>query len=425
MIAALLRSVDAAQRRLRFSSQRITVVRLLSRSMKREDFNSVLLHCADPRDVLSTVAKVLEIPLPAVLEEVASLLKVRCVAALPPVSISLLERLCPEWRLEQYSRIGFLPLLEDGRVNAIACVDPASADELVPALRSYPKVLVPWPVLRRALHADSSLKVDPTEHGAHSHFPASELLAALIHEAQRWNATTLRLNIGEKGSDPRYEMLTTTLRRATGTIDPSIAEPLSTLCGRLLNNPEDPLPYEWRVSEYKGGIYTLRQKGASSPSPTGLSSGDSISQGDRVSKDLARPFVNHHATTPDVLIVEDQGVYGAVLRRYLERQSLTSEHCQNGEEALTLLQSGRCTPRLIVSDVHMPKMEGDTLLKALKSSPTLERIPVIMLTSDTNPEVEAKLILDGAHACLRKSEDSRVVSAYVVRFLAPKQGKVS
>jgi len=57
-------------------------------------------------------------------------------------------------------------------------------------------------------------------------------------------------------------------------------------------------------------------------------------------------------------------------------------HVTCGEEALTYLRSGEhARPSLIVLDLQMPGMTGLELLRAIKSSPALAKIPVVVLTT--------------------------------------------
>lgn len=91
---------------------------------------------------------------------------------------------------------------------------------------------------------------------------------------------------------------------------------------------------------------------------------------------MPAPQVEAQAET--VLIVEDN----ADLRHYLSKhlsnlyRVLEAEH---GEVGLQLAQQHR--PDLILSDVMMPKMDGVSLLRAIKADPDLATIPVILLTA--------------------------------------------
>lgn len=58
--------------------------------------------------------------------------------------------------------------------------------------------------------------------------------------------------------------------------------------------------------------------------------------------------------------------------------------CKDGMEAWEQAQSGP-RPDVVVTDVMMPRMDGLSLAKQLKSKPTLATVPVVMLTAKTGP----------------------------------------
>jgi CheY-like chemotaxis protein len=79
-----------------------------------------------------------------------------------------------------------------------------------------------------------------------------------------------------------------------------------------------------------------------------------------------------------VLLVEDNDEMRFYLREILGTTVKTFE-ARNGREALKYLKDQ--TPDLIISDVMMPEMDGSELLKHLKGSEELKRIPVVVLTA--------------------------------------------
>ena len=64
--------------------------------------------------------------------------------------------------------------------------------------------------------------------------------------------------------------------------------------------------------------------------------------------------------------------------------SITCLVAGSGMEALALLENRSSLPDFIFLDINMPMMDGKQCLKALKSIPHLQAIPVIMYSTSTD-----------------------------------------
>lgn len=99
-----------------------------------------------------------------------------------------------------------------------------------------------------------------------------------------------------------------------------------------------------------------------------------------------------------ILVVEDDTDMRALIKRTLLNAGYAVNAAGNGlEAAATCLTS---TPDLIISDVHMPRMNGFEMIKILKSEPTMAGIPVIFLTADSTGQERGNEL--GAVAYLTK-----------------------
>lgn len=91
----------------------------------------------------------------------------------------------------------------------------------------------------------------------------------------------------------------------------------------------------------------------------------------------------------EVLLVEDNPNDAELTLHALRRRHLADHilHVQDGEEALEFLRhEGRYAGRghalkVVLLDLKMPKMDGLKVLRAMKSDPCMQEIPVVMLTS--------------------------------------------
>ena len=100
------------------------------------------------------------------------------------------------------------------------------------------------------------------------------------------------------------------------------------------------------------------------------------------------PDMNAEGRERQVLIVEDDFVNREMLKANLENgyEILCAE---TGEEALAMIHEHSGTLSLVLLDLNLPGMNGLDLLQEIKKDMDLSRIPVIVLTSDTESEVKS------------------------------------
>jgi CheY-like chemotaxis protein len=81
---------------------------------------------------------------------------------------------------------------------------------------------------------------------------------------------------------------------------------------------------------------------------------------------------------PAVLVVEDDVHIATVLRTYLEADGYQVEVAQDGHAAIQLARTLR--PFAITLDISLPKLDGWSVLNALKRDPETESIPVVVVS---------------------------------------------
>jgi two-component system, sensor histidine kinase and response regulator len=115
------------------------------------------------------------------------------------------------------------------------------------------------------------------------------------------------------------------------------------------------------------------------------------------------------AAQVNILIVEDSPTQTKLLRLILEENNYNVDSAPNGIKALECV--GRKKPDLIITDIVMPEMDGFALCKALKSDLALKHIPLMLLTSLSDPEDVIKGLQAGADNFLTKPyEDTFLIS---------------
>ena len=92
---------------------------------------------------------------------------------------------------------------------------------------------------------------------------------------------------------------------------------------------------------------------------------------------------------PQILTVDDAAAVRRVAEKTLAPFDCEFSAAANGFNALFAME--RALPDLILLDVNMPTMGGVEMLTMMRANPTLQAIPVIMLTSPADHAVMAQL----------------------------------
>ena len=85
-----------------------------------------------------------------------------------------------------------------------------------------------------------------------------------------------------------------------------------------------------------------------------------------------------------VLIVDDNRTNRRILEGMLSRWEMISVSVEEGQEALNALSGARAAGQpfsLVLTDMHMPKMDGFTLIEQIRKRPELATATIMMLTS--------------------------------------------
>jgi two-component system response regulator len=115
----------------------------------------------------------------------------------------------------------------------------------------------------------------------------------------------------------------------------------------------------------------------------------------------------------EILLVEDNITDAELTIRSLRKNHVTNNilHVKNGEEALDFIfgtgpfkgkRNMNSYPRIILLDIHMPKVNGIEVLQRLKDDPITKVIPVIILTSSGESPDIRKCYALGANSYIVK-----------------------
>ena len=117
-----------------------------------------------------------------------------------------------------------------------------------------------------------------------------------------------------------------------------------------------------------------------------------------------------------LLIVEDSLTQAMQLRHTLEQHGFRADVVHNGQQALEYLVHKR--PTVIISDVVMPEMGGYELCRHIKDDDDLKDIPVILLTSLSDPHDIIRGLESGANNFIVKPYDERFLVSRIQYTLA-------
>lgn len=120
----------------------------------------------------------------------------------------------------------------------------------------------------------------------------------------------------------------------------------------------------------------------------------------------------------DILIVEDSATQAAQIKYLLESQHYNVKVTSNGQQALNWLAEHR--PSLIISDIVMPEMNGFELCEKIKSFEHTADIPVILLTSLSDPDEVIEGLSCGADSFITKPYNKEYLISNIEKMLSEK-----
>jgi len=92
--------------------------------------------------------------------------------------------------------------------------------------------------------------------------------------------------------------------------------------------------------------------------------------------------------TCDVMVVEDDPDLREALAELLRDEGFVVETAENGARALAQLESNtEELPKVVVSDLMMPEMNGWELVERLRSDARLRRVRIVVMTAASEPRV--------------------------------------
>lgn len=118
-----------------------------------------------------------------------------------------------------------------------------------------------------------------------------------------------------------------------------------------------------------------------------------------------------------ILVVDDSEIIRVQLKNDLLAQGYEVVEADNGLNGLDVVAKNTDI-KLIISDVNMPEMDGPTMCRKLHQNPDTKHIPIVMLTTQSNPELKASCKEHGVIAWITKPYKLKGLLMGVEKILA-------
>ena len=121
-----------------------------------------------------------------------------------------------------------------------------------------------------------------------------------------------------------------------------------------------------------------------------------------------------------ILVVEDNDMNMQLVEFLLEEGGYAIVKATSGEEALALTQNGGgdAPPDLILMDIHLPGMDGLSVVRAMKADTRTSRIPILALTAHAMRGDKDRFLEAGCDGYISKPIDVKTFLASIERYIA-------
>ncbi len=103
-----------------------------------------------------------------------------------------------------------------------------------------------------------------------------------------------------------------------------------------------------------------------------------------------------------IMLVDDNSDIVTLMEMVLNQQGYDVVSGRNGQEGMDMLDQGTFAPDLIISNYHMPQMDGLDFLGHVREHPQFSTIPFILFTAAPATQWQQQAATLGANAYLPK-----------------------
>ncbi len=119
--------------------------------------------------------------------------------------------------------------------------------------------------------------------------------------------------------------------------------------------------------------------------------------------------------TARILAVDDSPTIRGLVSSVLRKAGFEVYLAGDGVEGVGSLSDA--DPELIITDINMPKMDGFGLIEAVRATGEYSSVPILVLTTESSPDLKARARSAGATGWIVKPFDDQNFVAIINRVL--------
>lgn len=116
-----------------------------------------------------------------------------------------------------------------------------------------------------------------------------------------------------------------------------------------------------------------------------------------------------------IFVIEDNEQSARLVTKLLEHAGYTVETADTGEDAITLLEDRQ--PQLVLVDLGLPDMDGQTVVAYLRQQPHLDQTPIIAFTAWPRETAFQMAQAYGCDGVITKPLDTRAFIGQIEDYL--------
>jgi two-component system cell cycle response regulator DivK len=121
--------------------------------------------------------------------------------------------------------------------------------------------------------------------------------------------------------------------------------------------------------------------------------------------------------TKTILQIEDNYANRLLIERVLEPHGYRLLHAEDGETGVNLAIEEK--PDLILMDMGLPDIDGQTVVTLIRQIPELQDVPVVAVTAWPADKALEMALRYGCNGCIIKPIDAKSFPAQIAQYFPP------